>query len=191
MSETKEILLLRHGKTPGNTLRQYIGSTDEPLSPEGRAELSEKHYPAANKVYISSMLRCRETAELLFPGAVLQPVPDLREMDFGHFEGRSYLDMAEDAEYSAWLASNCEAPIPGGEKKSDFTERCCAAFLDVLSRDEASRLVFVVHGGTIMAILSRFGSPERSYYDWSVGNGRGFRLMWESGIGKLYVIEEV
>ena len=30
-----ELLLLRHSITPGNLKRQYIGSTDQPLAPEG------------------------------------------------------------------------------------------------------------------------------------------------------------
>ena len=191
MSISREILLLRHGKTPGNALRQYIGRTDETLSAEGRAELEKFHYAPADSVYISPMLRCRETAEILFPGAQQTAVDALREMDFGHFEGRSYLDMAEDTEYQAWLDSDCEAPIPGGENKADFTDRCCAAFEKILAEDASDRLVFVVHGGTIMAVLSRFAEPARSYYDWSVGNGHGFRLRWEPGSRKLELIGEV
>ena len=191
MSEPREILLLRHGMTPGNGKRQYIGRTDEPLSETGRAALSEFHYPPADLVYISPMLRCRETAEILFPGAELIPVDGLREMDFGHFEGRSYLDMAKDAEYQAWLDSDCEAPIPGGESKSDFTERCCAAFARILAADDSDRLVFVVHGGTIMAVLSRFALPARDYYQWSVGNGHGFRLLWEPDSHVLRLTEEI
>ena len=187
----REILMLRHGATPGNALRQYIGRTDEPLSEAGRAALNELHYPMAEKVYISPMLRCRQTAELLFPGAELIAVEGLQEMDFGHFEGRSYLDMAEDAEYQAWLDSNCEAPIPGGETKADFTERCCAAFDSVLAADDADQLVFVIHGGTIMAVLSRFGTPARSYSEWSVSNGRGFRLRWEPESRTLLLLEEI
>ena len=35
------ILLLRHGATPGNAQHKYIGATDEPLSPEGRAALED------------------------------------------------------------------------------------------------------------------------------------------------------
>ena len=190
MNNAKEILLLRHGKTPGNALRQYIGRTDESLSPEGRTELDKFRYSPTDLVYISPMLRCRETADVLFPGAKQVAVNDLREMDFGHFEGRSYLDMAEDAEYQTWLDSNCESPIPGGENKTDFTQRCCAAFEKILASDETDRLVFVVHGGTIMAVLSRFGEPARSYYEWSVGNGRGFRLRWMPDSQKLQLIEE-
>ena len=186
----REILMLRHGATPGNALRQYIGRTDEPLSEAGRAALAELHYPAAEKVYISPMLRCRQTAELLFPGAELTVVDGLQEMDFGHFEGRSYLDMAEDAEYQAWLDSNCEAPIPGGETKSDFTERCCAAFASVLAADKSDRLVFVVHGGTLMSVLSRYAEPAREYYRWSCSNGHGYRLCCDGQTLHLTLMEE-
>lgn len=36
-----ELYLIRHGKTKGNGEERYIGSTDEPLSAEGRRELTE------------------------------------------------------------------------------------------------------------------------------------------------------
>lgn len=183
------VLLLRHGATPGNALHKYIGATDEPLSPEGRAALAGLRYPAADLVYISPMLRCRQTAELLFPDATFAVVEDLREMDFGVFEGRSFREMEQDADYSAWLASNCEAPIPGGETKAGFTDRCCAAFLTVLERDPSPRLTFLVHGGSIMAVLSRYGRPRRDYYDWAVDNGRGFLLEWDPETRLLQLLE--
>ena len=185
-----EVLLLRHGQTAGNALRQYIGATDEPLSDAGRAALSKLSYPAAERVYVSPLCRCRETAAILFPGAEQCVVPGLREMDFGHFERRSFCDMERDAEYRAWIDSGCEAPIPGGESKAEFTARCCAAFSPVLTRHGNDRAVFVVHGGTIMAILSRFGVPERGYYDWTAANGHGFLLSREEG-GLLRLITEV
>ena len=34
----------------------------------------------------------------------------------------------------------------------------------------------VVHGGTIMAILERFGTPKKNYFDYQVKNGCGYRL---------------
>lgn len=184
------VLLLRHGATPGNALHKYIGSTDEPLSPAGRAALESLHYPAVDLVYISPKLRCRQTAELLFPGAACTVVEDLREMHFGVFENRSFRDMEQDADYAAWLASNCEGHFPGGELKSDFTERCCAAFAAVLAADSSPRLTFVVHGGTIMSILSRYGQPRRDYYEWAVDNGKGFLLEWDSDKKVLELLEE-
>ena len=65
-----ELLLLRHSITPGNLKRQYIGVTDQPLAPEGE-ELARKRreeMPEIGGLWVSPMLRCRQTAELLFPG---------------------------------------------------------------------------------------------------------------------------
>ena len=183
--------MLRHGMTPGNELRQYIGRTDEPLSQKGRDALAELQYPAAKKVYISPMLRCRQTAELLFPGAQLCVYDALREMDFGHFEGRSAADMADDAEYRAWVDTFCEAPIPGGEAREPFMDRCCAAFEEIVAADPSDRLVFVVHGGTLMAVLSRYASPAREYYRWSPKNGHGFLLTREPGSLQLTLQKEL
>lgn len=183
------VLLLRHGATPGNALHKYIGSTDEPLSPEGRTALEALRYPAADLVYISPKLRCRQTAELLFPGAHYAVVEDLREMHFGVFENRSFRDMEQDEDYSAWLARNCETPCPGGEAKADFTDRCCAAFRAVLAADSSPRLTFVIHGGSIMAILSRYGRPARDYYDWAVDNGKGYLLEWDPDAQILQLLE--
>ena len=36
-----KLYLIRHGQTPGNKLSRYIGTTDEPLSDEGREFLKK------------------------------------------------------------------------------------------------------------------------------------------------------
>lgn len=174
---SREILILRHGMTNGNRLHRYVGRTDEPLCDEGREALRALSHAPAARVYVSPMLRCRETAQILFPAAALSIVDDLREMDFGIFENKSYLDLNGSAEYQAWLDSGCTAPIPEGECLADFRTRCCDAFRSILTADSSDRLVFVVHGGTIMSILSEYAVPRRSYYDWNPHNGRGYRLL--------------
>lgn len=65
-----ELLLLRHSITPGNLKRQYIGSTDQPLAPEGEALARKRRgeMPEIGGLWVSPMLRCRQTAALLFPG---------------------------------------------------------------------------------------------------------------------------
>ena len=67
-----EIILVRHGKTAGNLEGRYIGSrTDEPLCEEGIHALEEKVregiYPPVDLVYASPMIRCRQTAKILWP----------------------------------------------------------------------------------------------------------------------------
>ena len=85
------MILIRHGKTYGNTLKRYIGGrTDESLCQEGIHLLQEKTYPKASFVYVSPMKRCRETAALLYPGIPTEVCEKLRECDFGIFENKNY-----------------------------------------------------------------------------------------------------
>ena len=170
-------VLIRHGKTAGNLAGRYIGCrTDEPLCPEGIAQLREGRYPAVERVFVSPLRRCRETARLLYPARELEIVEDFRECDFGAFEGLSYADLNGRADYQAWLDSGGEAPFPGGESKAEFSRRCVRAFAACVARAGVSSAAFVVHGGTIMAILEKYARPPGTYYDFQVGNGQGYAL---------------
>lgn len=66
-----ELLMIRHSSTRGNLLRQYVGSQDHPLAPEGvaLAERRRGEMPPIDGPWVSPMLRCRQTAEILFPGS--------------------------------------------------------------------------------------------------------------------------
>lgn len=172
------IYLIRHGETEYNAEKRYQGTRDIPLSDAGRARLHKADF-TPDALYVSPLTRARQTAEILFPGVAQIPVQDLREMCFGSFEGRNYIEMEHDPEYLAWVASNSETACPDGERKADFCERTCKAFAGVV--DEAlakgvERLAIVAHGGTQMASLERFARPARGYYDWCAGNGGGFVL---------------
>ena len=48
------------------------------------------------------------------------PVDGLKEMCFGSFEGRNYVEMEHDPDYQAWVAANCESSCPDGERKDEF-----------------------------------------------------------------------
>ena len=84
------IYLLRHGLTEYNAQKRYQGQRDIPLSPEGLAQLRRADIDP-KVVYISTLQRTRQTAEVLFPDAELVPVDGLKEMCFGSFEGRNYI----------------------------------------------------------------------------------------------------
>ena len=95
-------------------------------------------------------------------------------------------------------------PFPGGESREAFQERCRAEFARVLRarrKQAGSNTVFVVHGGTIMSILSAYAAPEGKlpgqilpgqassgqapqgaadpFYRWQVKNGEGWRALWD------------
>ena len=189
-----QVILIRHSKTPGNAQSRYIGRTDEPLSREGIA-LAEQIGAdlSVGTVYVTPLQRTRQTAAILFPKAAQIVVDDLREMDFGDFEGRNYAEMEHDAAYRAWVDSGCLTPCPNGEGRPAFSKRVCAAFESVI-RHAAERgeeiLTFVVHGGTIMAIMERFVQPKQDYYSFSVKNCQGYRCRVETD-GELTLTDGV
>ena len=80
------IIFIRHGKTKGNTEGRYVGRTEEPLLAESVASLQKTPYPAVQRVITSPMLRCRQTAEAIYPTVPVQVQWGLEEMDFGEFE---------------------------------------------------------------------------------------------------------
>ena len=173
-----KIYLLRHGETQYNAEKRYLGRTDVPLSPKGRRELAQAGF-SPETVYVSPLRRTAETAEILFPEARLIPVPDLREMDFGMFEGRTYLEMDGLPEYREWVDGGCLGQIPGGEGKADFCERVCRAFAALVDREAENGeqyLVTVAHGGTQMAVMERYALPRRGYFDWLGPYGGGYVL---------------
>lgn len=175
------VYLIRHGLTQGNLERRYIGSADQPLCPAGRKQLQDLHPPAADKLYVSPMLRCRETAEILYPAMAQEIVDGLRETDFGKFELCTYEELKDDQDYQAWLDTCGESAPPGGESKAEVKERVLAAFLSaVQGHNEASRLAFVVHGGTIMTLLEAL-EESCQFYAWQAPNGGGFRCVWANG----------
>ena len=88
-----KIHLIRHGMTAGNKQGKYIGITNIPVLPEGLAELEklkETHgYPEVKRVFCSPLLRCTQTAALLYPEHKIEAVDGFTERNFGVYEGKT------------------------------------------------------------------------------------------------------
>lgn len=173
----KRYFLIRHGQTQGNLEHRYIGcKLDEPLCPQGVAALRAGRYPTADKIFSSPLRRCLETAALLYPGQRPTVIPALRECDFGDFEGKNYAELNGRADYQAWIDSGGTLPFPGGESQAAFAARCADAFAQAVRPLPDGDYAFVVHGGTIMAIMERLARPKGAYFDFQVANGGGYCL---------------
>lgn len=184
-----KVYLIRHGETELTKAHCYQGVTDTALSPDGKNKIEKSAYEPET-VYISPLLRCRETAEIMFPDAKLVEVSGLREMNFGDFEGKSWRDMENDAAYRAWLDGMCLGQCPNGESRAEFSKRVCSVFETLMH--EAKEDVFIVaHGGTQMAVLERWGSPKRDYYDWCAKPGAGYVLCADDFPNALVLVDEI
>ena len=167
-----KLILVRHGETQGNKLKRYIGKrTDEPLCPEAGNMLAQLAYPEVQAVYASPMIRCTQTAGILFPGKKLNIIDD----------------------------SGGLLPFPGGESREEFKRRNVTGFQKAVNgclRNGISLAALVVHGGTIMNVMEEYADEDRSFYDWHVQNGKGYEVeidpeLWKKGRKFLHVIREL
>ena len=110
-------------------------------------------------------------------------------MDFGDFEGKNYKELCGNRDYQEWIQSQGTLPFPNGESRKEFLERCRAGLFKMWGRlgAEDSRIAAVVHGGTIMAVLSEFYGGE--YFDYQVSNGNGYCCVLEGEMEKLHISE--
>lgn len=184
-----ELYLIRHWKTKGNLEKRYIGTTDEPILSGSERDLWEKrlHRILADVrcVAVSPMKRCRESAELLFPGKKQEVCDAFRECDFGQFENRNYEELKNRPEYQRWIDSGGMEAFPGGESRERFAGRCVEGFVQKvteLQERKIERAAFVVHGGTIMAILEWLDHKQRPFYQWQAENGAVFYVRSEREI---------
>ena len=194
-----KLWLIRHGKTEGNKLARYIGTTDEPLCQEGIDFLGKMDYPKVQNIYISPLKRCVQTAEILFPGELVHIIDELAECDFGEFENKNYKELDGNPKYQEWIDSNGTLPFPGGESREAFKLRNLRGFDKAVAgciRNHAAETALVVHGGTIMNVMEEYADEDRSFYDWHVQNGKGYEVeidpeLWKKGRKFLHVIREL
>lgn len=187
-----KILFIRHLKTMSNLERRYVGTLDESLfEPENQP--LPKGLPHVEKLYVSPMKRCIETANILYPGVDYCSEPGLKEMNFGIFEGKTYEDLMDDNRYIDFI--NGKDQVPEGDSISEFKGRCVAAF-EKLVKEAASEnetIGIICHGGVIMAIMEAYDIGNKGFYDYQVKNGGGFLTSYHEveGRGRLEILQEI
>lgn len=183
-----KVTLIRHFATQGNLKKKYIGITDEPLCEEGKIMAQSIQYPEVEAVFASPMIRCIETAKLIYPNHIPVLYNGFRECDFGDFENKNDNELSNNPTYQEWINSGGTLPFPNGEDILQFEDRSISAFdemIDLCSSRGYESVGIVAHGGTIMSILDKYSYPNESYFHWQVGNGFGFTTVMKSSDRRL------
>ncbi len=190
MGDIVTVRLIRHAPTTANIEKRYLGWTDAPLAnPMELAAIDA----TVQQVYGSDLLRCQTTASYYFPQASYCADARLREMNFGAFEGKTYLDLQTNPQYQAWLEDPDQTPPPQGERFATFIARVVDGFRS-LPKDEASYYL-VVHGGVIRALLVAFAPTEQPFWSYHVPHDQQFTLTftrkaWEEGARCISLLGE-
>ena len=162
-----ELILLRHGAAPGNLLHQYIGCTDQPLASEGAKQARRRSgtLRTPDLLFSSPLLRCRQTAALVWPDCPVEVVEGLRETDFGDFEEKTWAELKDNPAYVAWIDGTGECP--GGESRIAAAARMLSAgeaCLKTALAQQADCCALVTHGGVIMELMRAHCGG--TLYDW-------------------------
>ncbi|HSI67760.1 MAG TPA: histidine phosphatase family protein [Planococcus sp. (in: firmicutes)] len=162
--------LIRHFPTEGNVLKKYIGWTDEPI-----LSLQVAPDPKIKEVWGSDLLRCRESAALLFPNAEYHENVDWRECNFGLWEERTYAQLEKNPEYRNWIDHPFEVTPPQGESLQAMALRIDKA---VGALPEKESLTVITHGGPIRYLAAR--ATGGAFWQQTALHGHCHRMVWES-----------
>lgn len=168
-----DLLLARHGETEWSRAGRHTGGTDLPLTRAGEAQARSLAPLLAGRAFAlvltSPLARARRTAELAgLTGA--EPEPDLREWDYGAYEGVTTADIhTTRPTWDLWT----DGVPPGGEFPGESPEQVGARADRVLERvagalDQGDVMV-VAHGHLLRVLTARRQGLHPSH-------GRLFRL---------------
>ena len=158
--KNKKILLLRHGETNWNIQQRFQGSHDIPLNENGeeqaRAVASRISAWCPEIVWASPLQRALRTAVIAsgYPIDEISVLPELREINFGAWEGRAVSELkAEGDLFARWAQMPFKVPVPNAETEDQILERA-SQVLELLQQCEAEKILVVSHGGTLRALLA-------------------------------------
>ena len=118
-----QVVLVRHGQTEWSVSLRHTGRTDIPLTDEGRRQAEALAQVLSRwqfaHVLTSPLTRARETCRLAGLGDGAEVTDDLREWDYGDYEGRTTTDIqAERPGWDLWVDG-----VVGGETVEEVGRR--------------------------------------------------------------------
>lgn len=182
-----KLLLIRHGESEANILRQVTGSPHAALTELGLVQstrlgnLLKKTEVVPDLVYVSAMMRAKLTARLVFPFHSYLVNPAFNEVDAGSVAEwpRAQFD-AQHRDF--WNPFDPRRPFPGGESHQDLQDRVVQTvqqLLNIYTKPNAL-IAIVAHAGTISSLFHwLFSVPMQSFSRFVVDNASATLLEWD------------
>lgn len=154
MADRPEVVLVRHGETEWSRTGRHTGTSDIPLTDTGREQarllgsmLGKRPFA---RVLTSPLQRASETSRLAGLGEVAEECGDLREWDYGIYDGRTTADIrTEIPNWTVW-----SHPVTGGET-ADAVGRRADRLIDLLQKADGDVALFA-HGHILRVLAARW-----------------------------------
>lgn len=179
MTPITRLILARHAEPARWTRGRCIGRTDAGLSREGvrqaRSLATALASAGIDAVVSSPAGRALRTARPIAQAASISPDVDvdLREIDFGAFEGLRFSTIARRHPdvYARWMVSPTTTTFPDGESWSDLRQRARSALRRMTATQEGRTTVVVTHIGVILATLADvLSTPDDRVFSLEIGH---------------------
>jgi probable phosphoglycerate mutase len=149
---------VRHGETEWSLSGRHTGRTDLPLTDHGREQARTLAGPLGDRrfalVLCSPLLRARETCELAGLGGAAELCDDLREWDYGDYEGLTTPEIRErNPDWVLWR-DGC----PGGETPVQVGERADRVIKHL--RGAGGDAIAFAHGHILRVVTARWIEME-------------------------------
>jgi probable phosphoglycerate mutase len=150
----QEVYLIRHGETEWSLSGQHTGTTDIPLTDNGR-KVARQLKPVLAKesfarVMTSPLQRARETCELAGLGGGAEIDRDLMEWNYGEYEGLILKQIL--AKVPGWMIFN--DGCPGGESPEQVGARADRVIAKV--RTVEGNVALFAHGHLFRVFAARW-----------------------------------
>lgn len=177
-----EILFIRHGETDCNKKHLYYGHLNPSLNQTGINQLKntkkklEKMKEKIDIIFSSDLKRCRESLELLEIDKDIKQhfSENLREMNFGILEGKTYKEIEEQfPHYVNEMKNNWRNfKAEGGESLSDLQKRSVAKINKIKNEYKNKKILVVAHAGVIQSLISYYlFNNLDGYWQFRLDNG--------------------
>ena len=185
MIELQQLILVRHGETLHNVTGIAQGSQDSELTDRGREQvqrLADRISSfAPDALFCSPLGRARTTADWMSraTGLEVTVLDDLREMNYGAWEGKSFLDVrkTDPESYRRWI-SEPDFQSPEGESHQDVLLRMTRAFEQMSG---AKRPVAITHGTAIrIGATGLLNAPLSMAYQLAQDNASINIFLWRA-----------
>lgn len=156
------LLLIRHALTQATGKRLSGRTPGIHLSVEGRHQAEHLAGRLASlplaAVYASPLERCLETAEAIaIPrGLAVRRVPELAEVDYGRWTGRSMPQLVRTTLWKKVQQAPSSVTFPEGEGLIDAQRRSVAALEEIAGRHPRSVVAVVSHADVIRLMLAHY-----------------------------------
>jgi len=153
------VLFIRHAET--DMAGTFCGHSNPPVNARGRQQIQTLMNALDGEeiecIFTSDLERAAYTANTLADAFGIPCIkkPDLREINFGRWEGHTWQQIQESDEAYArrWTETYPNLPAPGGESFADFQKRVIAEVTEILSSSDRRKVAVVTHGGVMRVVL--------------------------------------